>query len=397
MAVPLIKVEIDVTNKPTTASRSWTDVTAYGGIKRVRAASWTRSGRTRETEQTQPGSLQALVLDNRDGVFDRANASGPFYGGLDWRFWIRISVIYASVTYVRWTGVKTRVPGSRPAGGRDRYVTLSGVDALSVLELFPLASQSFSAQSTDARVSAVMALTGLTAGTIETSARSGLLLDAASYAATDTTTAGSHLAQVETDERGLLYANAAGAIRFQNATNRTDKLIAGPIATIGEAAGNIRYVEADTSDESDYVFTDVAVTPTVGAIQVAMSSAAEAAGFRQRLDISSLSAQTAYALANAEWFANRFSVPLPYLPQIELLGGRDPSTWPTILGADNSDLFLWRGGSNSENAYLERVSESYTPGEPLRVMWDMAPAGRDSIWTLDGSDASSIDGVNSLG
>jgi hypothetical protein len=102
-------------------------------------------------------------------------------------------------------------------------------------------------------------------------------------------------------------------------------------------------------------------------------------------------------LANAEWYVNRFSGPLPYLPQIELLGARDSSTWPTIFAADNSDVFTWEGGSNMELAYLERVSESWLPGQPLRVLWDMSPAGRDSIWTLDGSDASAIDGTNVVG
>jgi hypothetical protein len=395
--IPTIKVEIDATNKPTTATRVWTDVTSYAGVNRVRNASWVRSGRTRETEQTQPGSLQSLVLDNRDGIFDRLNTSGPFAGGLDWRFWIRISIDWGGVTYPRWTGVKASVPGSRPAGGRDRYVTLTGIDALSVLELFPLAEQDFASETTDARVTNVLALTSLMAGTIDPTGRAGLLLDAVSFAATDTTTAGAHLTQVETDERGLLYADATGAIQFQSAIARSDKLSAGPVATIGESDGDIRYVEADVSDESDYVFTDVAVTPTVGAIQLATSSAAVSAGFRQRLDISSLSAQGDFAQANAQWYANRFGVPLAYLPQLELIGGRDPATWPTILTADNSDVFLWEGGDNSEFVYLERVQESYTPGKPLKVMWDMAPAGRDSYWTLDGSDASTLDGANVFG
>jgi hypothetical protein len=397
LAVPQIKVEIDVTNKPTTASRSWTDVTSYLGINRVRSASWTRAGRTRETEQTQPGSLQSLVLDNRDGIFDRLNAGGPFYGGLDWRFWIRISMVWNGVTYPRWTGIKTRVPGSRPAGGRDRYVGISGGDAMNVLETFPLSGQTFGSQATDARVSAVLALTSVDIGTIDATGRTGFLLDAVTFSETDTTSAGAHLSQVETDERGLLYADASGAIQFQSAIYRSTKTAAGPTATIGESPGDIRYVEADLSDEAEYVFTDVAVTPATGAIQIALDSSAEAASFRQRLDLSSLSSQTDYALANAEWYVNRFSGPLPYLPQIELLGGRDPSTWPTILAAENSDVFLWEGGTNAELAYLERVSESWLPGQPLRVLWDMAPAGRDSYWTLDGSDASTLDGTNVVG
>jgi hypothetical protein len=397
LAVPQIKVEIDVTNKPTSASRSWTDVTSYGGIHRVRSAAWTRAGRTRETEQTQPGSLQSLVLDNRDGIFDRLNSGGPFYGGLDWRFWIRISMVWGGVTYPRWTGIKTRVPGHRPASGKDRYVEITGSDAMTVLELFPLSGQAFGSQATDARASAVLALTGVNIGTIHATGRTGFLCDAVTFAATDTTSAGAHLSAVELDERGLLYADAAGAIQFQSAIYRTTKMAAGPTATIGEAAGNIRYVEADASDEADYVFTDVAVTPATGAIQIALNSAAEAASFKQRLDLASLSSQTDFALANAEWYVNRFSGPLPYLPQIELLGARDSSTWPTILAADNSDVFTWKGGSNMELAYLERVSESWLPGQPLRVLWDMSPAGRDSIWTLDGSDASAIDGTNVVG
>jgi hypothetical protein len=378
---PFFKLELDVTNKPTNPVRVWTDVTSYNGINRVRSANWTRAGRATETERTQGGTAQ-VVLDNRDGIFNRDDPAGPFYPALARSFWFRISVTYAGVTYVRWTGIKQDFPKSRPASGKDHIATLIGADAMKVLELFPLSELSYPDQAPGARVAAVLADVGCAIGSID-AGKPTLICPAVTFAATDTTSGLSHLQAIESDERGLLFAQADGSIDFQDRTYRS-MLTADPgvSGTIGEASGDIRYVDADLDDNNEYLWNTVAVTPSVGAIQVAVASASWEDNFQRRLDQSMLAASEPEALSNAQWYAQRYSAPLQRLGSVEILGGRDPATWPVILNARNSDLFAWEGGGNTASVFLERVTESYKPGEPLRVTWDLSPAARDFLWQL---------------
>ncbi len=381
MSVPVIKVEFDVTNQPTNSSRVWTDVTAYNGIRRVRSANWTRAGRATETERTQGGTAN-VVLDNRDRIFDRDYAAGPFYPALQRSFWFRISLTWAGVTYARWTGVKEDFLKARDGYGKDHIATLVGADAMKVLELFPLSEKTYASQAPGARVTSVLTDVMCAIGTINPG-KATLLCPTVTFAATDTTSALSHLQQVEADERGLLFAQPDGSIDFQDRTYRSLLAsITGSSGTIGESAGNIRYVEADLDDNNTYLWNVVAVTPSVGAIQVAESSASILDNWARRLDISMLAASTTEALSNAQWYAQRYSTPDQRLGHVEILGGRDSTTWPKILAAKNSDLFAWIGGANSASVFLERVTESYKPGEPLKVMWDLSPRGRDSLWQL---------------
>jgi hypothetical protein len=389
VSVPQIKVEFDVTNAPTNPTRVWTRVDNYAGVDpdngeaiggRVRSASWVRAGRNLETERAQGGSA-TIVFDNRDRIFDRDYTSSPLYPALQRSFWFRISLIYGATTYVRWTGVKQSFNKQRPSFGRDRIATLTGSDAMKVLELFPLGGLDYPAQGIGARISAVLADVGCTVGAIDPG-KTTLVVPAVTYPETDTTSALSHLQQVEQDERGLLFATETGAIDFQDRTYRSLLAAAGASATLGETDGTLRYVEADFADENDYLWNTVAVTPPSGVIQIALDSSSIEDNFARRLDQSMLVDSNAEALSNAQWYAQRYSAPAERIGQVEVLGGRDPSTWPTILGAQNSDLFDWTGGGNTQGVFLERVSETWEPGKPLGVTWDLSPGERDYLWQL---------------
>lgn len=393
---PALLVEIDVTNKPTSATRTWTDITEY-----VRGGTWTRDGRTAETERTQAGNC-SLTLDNRPDPttgepFDKGNASSPFNatGGLSWSFWIRISFVYAGVTYIRWTGLKDTLLKSRPGFGKDRVATLTGLTSMKALELYALAGADLAAASSSTRVTDVLTLASVAAGTIDTANESSVTQPEAIFAAGDTTSALSHLQQVEQDERGLIFTGADGGIDFQGRYYRAEQSILAqstPAPTIGETDGDIRYVSAAPSDDNAYLWNLIAVTMPDGTILTA-TGAGQDENYTRRLDLTTLLTDTAQATANAQWYANRYGEPPQRLPQMEIIGARDPSTWPAILAANNSDLFVWEGGDSTMSVFLERVSESFSvaPGEPrIRVFWDTSPSVRDVIWKLGVAGASEL-------
>jgi hypothetical protein len=405
-AWPAPLVEIDITDEPTANialnDRTWTDVTPY-----LRGGTWTRAGRTAETQRTQGGNC-ALTLDNRpaaDGSgepFDKDNPNSPFNvnGGLAWSFVVRISLVYKGVTYRRWTGTKETLAKDRPGFGKDRTATLNGVDLMKALELFPLAGLDLALAPANGRVTDILAAATMQAGTIDSATVSSLLFPEAAFAADDSTSALSHFQSVEQDERGLIFAAGDGGIDFQGRFYRADRVIAGVLGTIGETEGDIRYVGGAPADDNTYLWNVVAVTPPSGNIQVASSASSGDQNYQRRLDMTMLVDDDAAALANGQWYLNRFATPPQRLPQLEILGARDPSTWPTILAANNSDLFTWNGGDSTMSVFLERVSESFSvvPGEPrVRVFWDTSPSVRDYVWKLGVHGASELGVTTRLG
>lgn len=393
---PTLRVEIDITNKPTTATRVWTDITAF-----VRSCSYTLAGRLAETENTQPGALSSLVLDNNAGSrqavaagitgrpFDRDNTAGAFYPGLSWAFWIRISAIFQDSPYVRSTVIKRSIPKTRPHTGKDNVATVTGLDAMEVLQLFGLGGQSFSAQASGSRVADVLTAASVPPGTLD-AGYSRLTYPAVTFDDNDTTSALSHLAQVEQDERGLLFARADGLIDFQSRYYRAGLVETGPIATIGSTAGTIRYVEGDLDDNSEYRFNSVTVTPTGGTAETSKDQTSIDESFELRKDMQMLSTSQRQARANAQWYKHRYANPAQRIGPLEIRGAAGPALWPVILSAQNSDLFTYAGPDGDILVHLERVSESWEIGKPPTVTWDLSPASRELLWRIGVAGQSEI-------
>lgn len=392
---PSLLVEIDITNKPTNPTRVWTDITAY-----ARSVSWTRSGRSAETERSQGGQISSLLLANYDDelnltrLFDKDNTDSPYYPGLRRSFFVRISFVFGGVAYPMFTGIKSAIPKARPSFGADQVATIVADDTLKVLELFLLTGRSYAIGSAGDRVTAVLSDAGCAIGTIGPG-KANLVFPPIDFSDTDETSALSHLQQVEQDERGFLIAQADGSIDFQDRFYRAVHDI--PSVTIGEDDGDIRYVESDFDDDNGYLWNTVAVTPSGGTVEISSDAASIEDNFERRLPIAMLSTSQSQALSNAQWYRNRYADPPQRVGQIEVLGERDATTWPAILAAKNSDIFTWRGGGNEQQVRLERVSGSWTPGSAPRILWDLSPAVRDYIWQLGVPGRSELGVTTRLG
>lgn len=83
-----ITVEIGLGQAPTTASPTWTDVSAYVLTDDISIVRGTTSG---ERLEPQPGEATFTLL-NTDRRFDPANTTGPYYGDLTPRCPVRISI-----------------------------------------------------------------------------------------------------------------------------------------------------------------------------------------------------------------------------------------------------------------------------------------------------------------
>lgn len=375
---PELLVEIDFTNDPTNASRVWTDVTDD-----VRQISYTRSGRNHELQRTDPGTLSAL-LNNRHGDYDSTNTGSPHYPGVKRKRWIRVSAVWASVTYRRWTGLIESWQQNWPAFGKDATVEIRAADALTVLNLFDLDGLSFGAQTTGARVTAVLTAAGIDAISVDTGATT--IVAAGPF--TEGSMALSHLLEVEQSENGLLFAEGDGSIVFQARHYRLQNSTT-PLDTIGDAGAEIPYRAAILNLDDGDLWNSVTVTPDGGTAEVATNTASITSHYERRLNRSILSSSQSEALSAAQYLVARYADPDPRIPAVELVGASASAKWPTILGAGNSDRFTWTRRATAhtitQDVFVERVSDTVTPGHDWRVSFQFSPSSDQAGWVLDTS------------
>lgn len=372
---PELLVEIDFTNDPTNPTRAYTDVSAD-----VRLISYTRSGRNHELQRTDPGTLSAL-LDNRHGDYDPTNTGSPYYPGVKRKRWMRVSAVWATVTYRRWTGLIESWQQNWPGMGADATVEIRASDGLTVLNLFDLEGLSFGAQTTGARVTAVLDAAGITAYTVDTGATTVV----ASGVFAEDSMALPHLLEVEQSENGLLFAEGDGSIVFQARHYRLLNSSAA-VDTIGDSGVEIPYRAATLDLDDADLWNSVAVTPAGGTPELATDTASITAHWERRMNRAILSASQPEALSAAQFLIARYADPGPRIPVLDLVGATATTKWPTILGAGNSDRFTWTRRATAhtitQDVFVERVSDTVTPGQDWRVSFQLSPAADQAGWLL---------------
>lgn len=109
---------------------AWTDITAS-----VRSARW-EWGRQHELNRFEPGRC-TLTVDDKNRDFDTANTASPYNGKLTPLRRLRVRAVWASVTYELWQGFVLSFPRSW-LYGRSAELTIEAVDALGILNLWPV-------------------------------------------------------------------------------------------------------------------------------------------------------------------------------------------------------------------------------------------------------------------
>lgn len=373
--LPHLRVDIDFTNDPTNATRVWTDVTAdvRGDIR------LTRGGRNHVLQRSEAGTL-SLVLDNRAADYDPTNASSPHYPGVKRRRWMRVRGRIGVTDIPRWKGLIEGIRQHWPGAGHDATVEITASDATKVLALFDLEGLSYSSETTGTRIGHVLDDAGVTAYDLDTGQTT--IVAAAAFA--QGVSALSHLQQVEESENGILFAAGDGQIIFQDRHYRL--LNSGTsLATIGDNDGEIPYREAELDLGDDDLWTIVSVTPDGGSPQTVTDAAAVDAHYETRLSRTILSSSAIEAQSAAEWLLQRFADSSPRVPSVELIGQRDPTTWPTILAAENSDRFTWTRRADAHtlemDVFVERVADVISLND-WRVLLDLSPAEDQVGWVL---------------
>ncbi len=382
---PSITVLIDVTNAPTNPVRVWTDITAY-----VRAANWARDGRSNETERTQTGQA-SIEVNNRDGRFNRSNVNGAYYPNLRTTRWVKIQATWQGITYDRWSGLTELISLSWEDDGFLPIATITASTILKVANLAPLDGLTYDEQLSGARVAQVLTDVGLPASTLDTGFA---LLPAFLPAIGDNVKALAHLQDIEGEEGGLVFSDGSGLMHFQDRHHRFNAVTAGTIGDI-LGGGALAYGDPSLDDDDQFLFNSSAKTTADGNSVGTATDDTSVLDHFERLDSSTLlTNDPLVAQAAAEAFVLRYKEPAQRVNSIRIIGQNQPSLWPTVLTASNSDRFCFQrhfpnAGTVTQLVHLEKISESVTLGGKVwETRWLLSPGTVDAymasrFWVLE--------------
>lgn len=389
---PQIEVSFDWQNDPTSGTTTWTDITPY-------VVSYSRQP-VRSNEFDQPGPAAAtLVLRNDDARFTPDNASSPYAGGLKKYRRFRVRAQWNSVIYNRFWGYVVDWPQSWAMAGKDQTVALQLVDNLFPLTTFDLflpydptqpggGQRHFPSASSGSAIGAILDPSGITSYSLDaglsTIADSGTLTTTGAYAL-------QRIQNISASENGVCFADGGGTIRFHDRAHRTN--VATVSGTIGDSSGEVRYI--DPQPQYGEVWPIVNVTPYGGSVQSATVTAGTASYFQQTLNYPTggqyLVSDVTEAQNAADYIANRYSAPVTRVNSVTLIGARDSSLWPAILGLDTSSRVLFRrrfldngtiGGTIETQQFVEGYGDVVTVGQDWRVQVPLSPVDIQSYWVL---------------
>lgn len=222
-----VKVEAAFGNTMFDTSPSWTDITSY-----VRAVDTDR-GRPSVDGRFTTGRA-SVVLDNRDGRFNPGNTAGAYYPNVTIGVPMRVTVVEGtSSSYPVFYGSAREWSPDYPKS-QDSTVTVPLADGFYNLNLEDLAAESFTADTTDGRITDVLDAVGWPPALrdLDTGIGTVQATDFAQPNDGGEQPALNHLCDVAEAEAGVLFMGADGKVVFQN---RVAMSGATPAATFTDA------------------------------------------------------------------------------------------------------------------------------------------------------------------
>ncbi|MCR4340096.1 MAG: hypothetical protein NUW01_09435 [Gemmatimonadaceae bacterium] len=377
--LPAVLIEIDFDHDPTSTSFTWTDVTAY-----VREFSLHR-GRPDTLSQPAPGTL-ALTLKNTDDRFTPTNTAGAYYPNVLPMRRIRVRAKWNSVAYNLFTGYVEDWPLSFPDMNRNALVTVQASDAFAVLNLTDLGGQSYAAQLSSARATAVFGFAGFNTWNASTGQDTIVASGTIAYG----TMALPHVQDVAQSESGLVYADAGGTLRFQDRQYRFTNN-ATSVGTVGTGGGMIGYQDLTTSYGVSNLWNSIRVTANGGTAETATDASSTASYYKRTLDWppggSYLVASQAVALSAAQAILASYKNPALRVPEVVTVPAGATANWPTVLALDLSDRMTLShitpgGGTILGSKHVEGVTHDVS----FERTWDATLALSDAtsagVWVL---------------
>jgi hypothetical protein len=356
VAVTDLKWEAGFGSTMLDGSPTWTDISAY-----VRQASTWR-GRHSVDGRFATGTGR-LVLDNRDGRFNPENTAGAYSPNVQIGTPIRATITVTPTTYPIFYGSARAWPPAYPKTG-DSYVTVPLVDGFYNLNLEDLHGETYAAQTTNARLAAVLDDVSWPAGLRDLD--TGL----ATVQATSVGDPGdggehpglAHLFDVAEAEAGVLFMSRDGKVTFRNRVANS-----GAVASFSFTDAEMQALTVAYDD--DYLFNDFRIAREDGAQVTFVNTASVATHGRRVLtrDVMPMG-NDAEVLNVAEWLAEVFGIQRLRVEGLTLKMYAGASYLADVLSLELRDYInvthVPPGGDTiDQDCAVEAIQHEWMPGD----------------------------------
>lgn len=207
-------------------------------------------------------------------------------------------------------------------------------------------------------------------------------------------TALQHIQDVSTTEYGLVFIKGDGSFAFYNRhyKNQPDMLISK--GTFGDDISELLYTDYKTSYDSQYIYNDIRMQNTGGAVQTATDATSKLDYFPRTLAQESLlGTSNAEASDRANWMLSRLKDPHYRVLSVSFQNG-DDNLWSQILGRELWDRITVnrrpQGGTVFSQDYLiEGMQHSIKPGQTWETVWQLTMVDPTAYWLVCGDAADS--------
>ena len=383
MAEATIKVEAGFGSTMFDGSPSWTDISAYfrsGSISRGRAS----------VDGRFDTGTATITLDNRTGRFTPDNTAGAYYPNVQIGVPIRIGAVTDAVTYWLFYGSARSWPPAVPTGNIDSTVTVPLADGFYNLNLADLAGESYTAQSTNARIAAVLDDIGWPAGlrTLDTGIGSVQATDVAQPESGGEQPALDHLLDVAEAEAGCLFMGSDGSVVFQN---RVAQSGATPTIT-WDGTGD--YSDITFAYDDSVLFNDIRIAREDGAQVTYVNTTSVAAHGRRVLtrDVMPMG-NDAEVLNVAEWLSGLFGDQRLRITGLRVKPLKAQTLLEQCLDLELRDTITVQhtppaGDSLDVDCAVEQIVHDFTPGDwtTTLVVVPLTTIETQSYWILGTSE-----------
>ena len=333
-----------------------------------------RRGRNITRDTYEAGTAIIRVYDN-NGDFNPQNPSSPYYGQLTPLRKLRISAVYAGLTYYLFSGYTTDYSYSYDQAENVGYVDISAADAFRLFNLAAVGTISGQAagQDTGTRINKILDTVDFPNGmrTIDTGN---------SYCQADPATTRTSLAaiqNVEVSEQGAFYITPEGNAIFKNRYNTIASVGGTPIKF--NQTGDIPYKNLVFAFDDKLIVNQANVTRIGGTTQTYIDADSVATYFPHSITYTDLVVDTDAEAANiaAIYTATRASTTIRIDQMtIDLLDTAVPTG--TILGMDyftNVDISNIQpdGSTITKNLQVQGVNWDITPNRWLGTFTTLEP------------------------
>lgn len=206
------------------------------------------------------------------------------------------------------------------------------------------------------------------------------------------------LEEISTTENGFLWANAAGAVVWEDRSTRA--ALQTSTATLGLGAGQIHFEDLRYDFDPTYVYSQVNLSRPANSNFAPQTNSTSLANYGQRILSVTLQVNSDFDLSQAATFyLARYAAPggapgtgtAPRISKITLNPSADPTMWGFILALDLSQritvTFATSAGVTiTGDYYVENISESHDPATITHLVdLQLSPVFVPTAWVLGDS------------